>query len=324
MARKLHVVVSQGQSAHPAKRKLEEDLVAALLGEPGIEVTVVPHLYDLTADGTGMLCLQSISGDMVVLSWLYPRAAHWILDRNQVRGKVGRSLLEPGEEEDEQQDGEQDPAQDDHAAPPPRRVADARPLPPRTIWCLDLRARETAADFLAEIRRIQRECSVATVELTLAPPPQAASASNGRLPAGTGNGTIALPVIFGTPTGNGERAAPFQPAAGEPTNASKDRIEPPPGPPSAEAAPPRTEVVEPAAAGAEIDPMLCVRRERQELQRVGNMPGPQLRQSRRRHEVRGGLPLQERCDEAVELQLRDGPMVIGHVGDLPVACRQAL
>ncbi|MCL6501111.1 MAG: ferredoxin family protein [Pirellulales bacterium] len=237
MARKLHVVVSQGQSAHPAKRKLEEDLVAALLGEPGIEVTVVPHLYDLTADGTGMLCLQSISGDMVVLSWLYPRAAHWILDRNQVRGKVGRSLLEPGEEEDEQQDGEQDPAQDDHAAPPPRRVADDRPLPPRTIWCLDLRARETAADFLAEIRRIQRECSVATVELTLAPPPQAASASNGRLPAGTGNGTIALPVIFGTPTGNGERAAPFQPPAVEPTNASKDRIEPPPGPPSAEAAP---------------------------------------------------------------------------------------
>ena len=33
MARKLTVVVSQGQSANPAKRKLEEDLVAGLLFE---------------------------------------------------------------------------------------------------------------------------------------------------------------------------------------------------------------------------------------------------------------------------------------------------
>ena len=39
----------------PAKRQLEEDIVAGLLMEPGIDVVVIPHLYDLKPDGTGML-----------------------------------------------------------------------------------------------------------------------------------------------------------------------------------------------------------------------------------------------------------------------------
>ena len=55
MAKKLTAVISQGQSQHPGKRGLEEDLVARLLMESGIEVTVVPHLYDLAPDGTGDL-----------------------------------------------------------------------------------------------------------------------------------------------------------------------------------------------------------------------------------------------------------------------------
>ena len=73
MAKRLTVVISQGQSANPAKRKLEEDLVAGLLFQQGVEVTVIPNLYDLAPDGTGMLCLQGITGDMVVCSWLFPR-----------------------------------------------------------------------------------------------------------------------------------------------------------------------------------------------------------------------------------------------------------
>ena len=58
MAKRLTVVVSQAQSSNPAKRQLEEDIVAALLFEPGIDVVVIPHLYDLTADSTGMLALS--------------------------------------------------------------------------------------------------------------------------------------------------------------------------------------------------------------------------------------------------------------------------
>src|SRR5580704_16444055 len=105
MATKLTVVVSQGQSANPVKRKLEEDIITGLLFERGMEVTVVPHLYDLAPDGTGMLCLQSVPGNMVVLSWLYPRAAHWTLDRNGILGRVGTSLLVVDEEEDEADEG---------------------------------------------------------------------------------------------------------------------------------------------------------------------------------------------------------------------------
>jgi NAD-dependent dihydropyrimidine dehydrogenase PreA subunit len=229
MARKLNVVVSQGQSANPAKRKLEEDIVAALLGEPGIEVTVIPHLYDLAPDGTGILCLQGISGDMVVLTWLYPRAAHWILDRHQVRGAVGRSLLEPAEEEpdDDDQDAE---AAGTVAPDQPRRVADDRPPPARTIWCLDLRARESAADFVAEIRRIQRESSVQTVPLSLGPLAEQAAAVNGTSNPAAGNGAIALPVIFGTAPANGRVAADApmpvheaHPAAPEPPSAPPEQ-----------------------------------------------------------------------------------------------------
>ena len=87
MAKRIAVVVSQGQSANPAKRQLEEDIVGGLLTEPGIDLVVIPHLYDLKADGTGMLALRGIMGNMIVLSWLYDRAARWTLDRAGIRGK---------------------------------------------------------------------------------------------------------------------------------------------------------------------------------------------------------------------------------------------
>ena len=93
MPRRLTVVLSQGQSLNPAKRKLEEDVVAQLVVEGGVEVTVIPNLYDLTPDGTGILALQGITGDMVVLSWLFP-APH--IGRSTARasaGKVGTTLL---------------------------------------------------------------------------------------------------------------------------------------------------------------------------------------------------------------------------------------
>src|SRR3569833_2917193 len=123
-------VISQGQSANPVKRKLEEDLVGALLFERGLEVTVIPHLYDLKADGTGMLCLQGITGDMIVLSWLYPRAAFWTLDRNGIRGRMGASLLvREGDEEDTDADDRDTDGESDETANGKPRVIDTRPLP---------------------------------------------------------------------------------------------------------------------------------------------------------------------------------------------------
>ncbi len=170
MAKRLTVVVSQGQSANPAKRKLEEDLVAALIMEPGIEVTVVPHLYDLKGDGTGMLALQGVTGDMVVLSWLFERAARWTLDRHGVRGNPGQVLLKDQDaDEDAEADEEAEAASPD--SPPSdledgkQRVANQRPQPNRRIYCLDLRAAPQAAPFLDEIRRIADECRQQLVSL---------------------------------------------------------------------------------------------------------------------------------------------------------------
>ncbi len=89
MASHISVVVSQGQSHHPAKRRLEEEIVARLLIERSVEVNVVPHLYDLKTDGSAMLCLQGISRDMIVIAWMYPRASRWILNRNGILGQEG-------------------------------------------------------------------------------------------------------------------------------------------------------------------------------------------------------------------------------------------
>ncbi len=162
MAKRISVVVSQGQSHNPAKRGLEEDIVAALLFEKGIDVTVVPNLYDLKPDGTGMLALKNVPGDMIVLSWLYPRAAHWILDRNNIHGHVGETLLEA--EDDEDDDELEDEIAEDGADK--QRVIDQRKIPNRKIFCLDLRTHNKSQVYVDEIKRIAGEINTNVVDLT--------------------------------------------------------------------------------------------------------------------------------------------------------------
>src|SRR6266513_4689091 len=100
---RLTVVLSQAPCKHPAKRSLEESIAAALIMEPGLDVSIVPNLYDLGPDHTGRLYLESVAGDMVVLSWLYPRAAYWLLDRDGIKGHPGETQLKPPADEDEEE-----------------------------------------------------------------------------------------------------------------------------------------------------------------------------------------------------------------------------
>src|SRR4030081_1471288 len=104
---RLTVVLSQAQGKNPAKRALEESIVAALIMEGGLDVSVVPYLYDLDAEHTGRLFLESVQGDMVVLAWMYPRAAFWLLDRDGIKGHFGESQLKPPavDDDEEEQDG---------------------------------------------------------------------------------------------------------------------------------------------------------------------------------------------------------------------------
>src|SRR5436190_17053113 len=174
MAKRIAVVVSQGQSASPAKRQLEEDIISALLFEQGLDLVIIPHLYDLKPDGTGMLALNGIMGNMIVLSWLYERGARWTLDRFGIRGKEGLTLIKP--DEDEEEDEEQSSANGDAKD----RVIDALEIPNRRIYCLDLRIHDKAQVYIDEVKRIAKENALPLVGLSglslpgLATPEQAA------------------------------------------------------------------------------------------------------------------------------------------------------
>src|SRR5579884_3824957 len=100
---KLTVVLSQAQGKDPRKRALEESIAAALLLEPSVDLSIVPYLYDLGPDHTGRLFLESVQGDMVVLGWMYPRAAFWLLDRDGIKGHYGENqIAPPAEQEDDE------------------------------------------------------------------------------------------------------------------------------------------------------------------------------------------------------------------------------
>ncbi len=167
MAKRLSVVVSQSPSKNPAKRKLEEDIVAGLLFENGIDVTIVPNLYDIKPDSTGMLALKQINGNLVVVSWLFERAAHWVLDRNTIHGHVGQVLLQ-NEDEDEDEDeevGGESGVDQDAQVDEKERVIDSRQIPNRKIYCLDLKTTNRAEDFIVEVKRIHGENAVKVVGL---------------------------------------------------------------------------------------------------------------------------------------------------------------
>ena len=146
---RLTVVLSQAPGKHPAKRSLEESVAAALIMEPGLDVSIVPNLYDLGPDHTGRLYLEGITGDLAVLTWHFPRAAYWLLDRIGVKGHEGLTQLKPPAEDDDETD---------ESPPPPQGIGAAGMVPDRHIYCLDLRDFNSPDPFLGEIRRIAAEC----------------------------------------------------------------------------------------------------------------------------------------------------------------------
>lgn len=187
--RKLTVVISQAPGKNPVKRQLEEDIATRLMLAGTAEVSVVPHLYDLTADHTGMLWLKSLRGNLVVLGWLYPRAIRWVLDRNGVKGKEGESRLNVVENESDDEDLPEEEAQ------PPRGIG-SLDVPNRLIYAIDLRNDPDPNTYIKEIERLADLISVPLVQLgglVGAPPAipngfKADHHSNGANGAGESNG----------------------------------------------------------------------------------------------------------------------------------------
>ena len=148
MAGKLTVVLSQAQGKDPRKVEFEEELAAALMMDRRVDVSIVPHVYDLPANHTANLFLQGTKGPMVVLSWLFPRAARWVLARNGVTGSAGRSELDAVDDDDE----------DDTPEPPSEPGG-------RPIFCLDLRDHRKPKTYVDEVLRIADSLAVQLVPL---------------------------------------------------------------------------------------------------------------------------------------------------------------
>jgi len=149
------VFISKGQSNHPAKRQLEAELALHLMRQPTVDVVVVPHLYDLRPEHPAVMTMRHATGSFVVLAWLYPRAAHWILDRLGVAGRMGASqtrAVSSGTERDG-----------------PSPVTARRPLPRRTIFHVDLRSSLQRDDLIAEIESRITACGGPLVALDAAP-----------------------------------------------------------------------------------------------------------------------------------------------------------
>ncbi|MAT14964.1 MAG: ferredoxin [Planctomyces sp.] len=180
--KKLTVVISQAQGKHPVRSKLEEGIAAALLMDPQVSVSLVPHLYDMSADHTGLVFLRSLQGPFVILGWQYPRALHWTLDRQQIRGRIGvTELIEEADEDEEIEE----PAQNN---------VDPAAIPNRSIYCIDMRVSSNPQDYVDEVHRIYDEENQQIVQLSF-----------GSMSNGASNGSATNGASAHSPSHNGTK-----------------------------------------------------------------------------------------------------------------------
>ncbi|QDU81848.1 4Fe-4S binding domain protein [Polystyrenella longa] len=144
--KKLTVVISQAQGKHPVRSKLEEEVAGSLLMDPRVSISLIPNLYDMAADHTGLVFLRSLKGPFVLLGWQYPRALHWTLDRQQIPGHEGvTELIDDADEDEEELETE------------PSESIGSTKTPNRNIYCIDMRVSSNPQEYVDEIHRIFEE-----------------------------------------------------------------------------------------------------------------------------------------------------------------------
>lgn len=131
MASKFAVFVSRSRSTDPAKLALEEAIVASLGKELRVEIRVIPPLYDLRPSSPAVQTMRDAAGDLIVLSWMYERAARWVLHALDVRGFA-----------------------DDAAAKDSQDIEAVGGRGQRVLTCLDLRSGVDAEFFVDAIRQL--------------------------------------------------------------------------------------------------------------------------------------------------------------------------
>ena len=185
---KLPVIISKGQSRNPEKRGLEQAVAGQLAEHEQLDVVVMPHIYDLPPQSEGYQALSQIEGDFVMISWLYSRSCHWIMDRNGIHGHAGDVLLSQMADEDELDDELEDELEDEK-----ERVINQLDLPDRKIYSLEFGASQKVEDFVEEVLRIaaqsdllewiQGKANQEAMERFLAPTNDTALADHSQQPA---------------------------------------------------------------------------------------------------------------------------------------------
>ena len=144
---RLPVFISQGQSRNPIKRELETLVSEQLAQHQQLDVIRIPNLYDLTPANQSLTTLQDISGDFVIITWLYDRSTHWILNRNKISGQVGEiELIIETDDEDAEMELEDEDEKE--------RVVASLDILNRKIFSLSFPASNTPEDFVNEVLRI--------------------------------------------------------------------------------------------------------------------------------------------------------------------------
>lgn len=156
------VVLSRGQSRHPEKRGLETAVATLASKIDGVRVIDIPHLYDLPKDGPSLQQLRQIEGNILVASWIFGRAARWVLDRNGIGGRQFADPIDQDSSENEsagdeppvgpEMGNEEAVGEEPVGEEPVDRVTDLFPRPDRQIRCVEL-GQISSADEVIELLR---------------------------------------------------------------------------------------------------------------------------------------------------------------------------
>lgn len=123
MPETIPVILSEPRPGDAEQQKLVDFVANALMTRKSIDLTIIPHLYDLESTGPTLEFLREIEGPMIVISWLYPRAAFWTLRTAGIAGRLGKVPEDDGQGE-------------------------------RAVWCLGMHARVDAQSILDDVDRI--------------------------------------------------------------------------------------------------------------------------------------------------------------------------
>jgi hypothetical protein len=123
MPETISVILSEPRPGDARQQELVDFLSNTLMSRKSVDLTIVPHLYDLDPAGPTMAFLREIEGPMIVISWLYPRAAFWTLRTGGVDGWLASTASE-------QNNGD------------------------RPVWCLGLHPQADPKAILDEVDRI--------------------------------------------------------------------------------------------------------------------------------------------------------------------------